>query len=194
MSLSTFNITENRGAKKMQPQLVRIFKRYLVPRFITSIYLYLKYRCIVSMKARVQLTDKITFGKGTVVKPYAIIQITRGEIHIGENCAISSFNHISSVESSIIIGDCVRVGPSVVIMGGRRNFEKKDMLIMNQGYTHNNIKIGNDVLIGASSVILDGCNIGDGAVIGAGSVVINNVSPYSIVAGIPARVIGNRAK
>ena len=52
--------------------------------------------------------------------------------------------------------------------------------------------IGNDVWIAAGAQILRGVTIGDGAVIGAGSVVKHNVEPYSIVAGIPARKIGQR--
>lgn len=48
--------------------------------------------------------------------------------------------------------------------------------------------IGNDVWIGANSVILGGVTVGDGAVIGAGSVVTKNVPPYAIVYGNPARM------
>jgi acetyltransferase-like isoleucine patch superfamily enzyme len=51
--------------------------------------------------------------------------------------------------------------------------------------------IGRDVLIGAGAVIFE-CTIGDGAVIGAGAVVSKDVAPYQIVAGVPARVIGER--
>jgi chloramphenicol O-acetyltransferase type B len=51
------------------------------------------------------------------------------------------------------------------------------------------VKIGNDVWIGAKSVIKDGVTIGDGAVIGAGAVVVKNVPPYAIVGGVPARII-----
>ncbi|WP_272492201.1 CatB-related O-acetyltransferase [Paracrocinitomix mangrovi] len=49
------------------------------------------------------------------------------------------------------------------------------------------INIGNDVWIGAGAIVLDGVTIGDGAVIAAGAVVINDVEPYSIVAGVPAK-------
>lgn len=49
--------------------------------------------------------------------------------------------------------------------------------------------IGNDVWIGANTVILGGLIVGDGAVVGAGSVVTKNVQPYAIVAGNPARVL-----
>lgn len=53
----------------------------------------------------------------------------------------------------------------------------------------NSIHIGNDVWIGTRAIILAGVHIGDGAIIGAGSVVTKDVPPYSIVAGVPARVI-----
>lgn len=52
--------------------------------------------------------------------------------------------------------------------------------------------IGNDVWIGMNSIIMPGVVIGDGAVIGANAVVTRNVDPYSIVGGVPARLIGKR--
>lgn len=54
------------------------------------------------------------------------------------------------------------------------------------------VKIGNDVWIGTGSQILLGVTIGDGAIIGAGSVVTKDVPPYSVVGGIPAKVIKKR--
>eukprot|EP01137_Pigoraptor_chileana_P010926 Opistho-2@61095 len=53
-------------------------------------------------------------------------------------------------------------------------------------------KIGNDVWIGYEAKIRAGVTIGDGAVIGMGSVVTNDVAPYSIVAGVPAKEIRKR--
>lgn len=52
--------------------------------------------------------------------------------------------------------------------------------------------IGNDVWIGANVVILPGVKIGDGAVLGSGAVVTKEVEPYSIVGGVPARIIKYR--
>jgi virginiamycin A acetyltransferase len=54
------------------------------------------------------------------------------------------------------------------------------------------IKIGNDVWIGQGALIMDNINIGDGAIIGAHSVVTENVEPYSIVIGVPAKIIRYR--
>ena len=55
-----------------------------------------------------------------------------------------------------------------------------------------NISIGNDVWIGARVTILDGVKIGDGAIIAAGAVVNQDVPPYAIVGGVPAKIIKMR--
>lgn len=54
------------------------------------------------------------------------------------------------------------------------------------------VTIGNDVWIGHRAVLLGGIKVGDGAIIGAGAVVTKNVEPYSVVAGVPARIIRKR--
>lgn len=51
------------------------------------------------------------------------------------------------------------------------------------------VRIGSDVLIGANVTVLDGVTIGDGAVLGAGAVVADDVPPYAIVGGVPAKII-----
>ena len=56
----------------------------------------------------------------------------------------------------------------------------------------NFVYIGNDVWIGANALILPGVRIGDGAIVGAGAIVSHDVSPYAIVAGVPARFIRYR--
>ncbi|EAR59932.1 CatB-related O-acetyltransferase [Neptuniibacter caesariensis] len=57
----------------------------------------------------------------------------------------------------------------------------------------NPLVIGNDVWIGANVTILPGCRIvGNGAVIGAGAVVTSDVEPFSVIAGNPAKEIGQR--
>jgi acetyltransferase-like isoleucine patch superfamily enzyme len=54
------------------------------------------------------------------------------------------------------------------------------------------VAVGNDVYIGMNVALLDGIVIGDGAVVGAGSVVTKNVQPYSVVGGVPAKLLKHR--
>lgn len=58
--------------------------------------------------------------------------------------------------------------------------------------TKGGIVIGDDVWICFGATVLDGVKVGQGAIIAAGSVVTKDVPPYSIVAGVPARVVSNR--
>lgn len=69
---------------------------------------------------------------------------------------------------------------------------RRDRLIREQPGDEHDVVIGNDVWIGAYGIVLPGVTIGDGAVIAAGSVVTKDVAPYTIVAGVPAKQIGQR--
>lgn len=62
------------------------------------------------------------------------------------------------------------------------------------GHSKGDVVIGNDVWIGYGVIILSGVTIGNGAVVAAGSVVTKNVEPYSIVGGVPAKLIRYRFK
>lgn len=57
---------------------------------------------------------------------------------------------------------------------------------------HNYVIVGNDVWVGANTVILPGVKIGDGAIVGAGSIVTHDIPPYAVAAGAPAKVIRYR--
>lgn len=73
--------------------------------------------------------------------------------------------------------------------------DPKDMALRNIApnarpiYSKGAIVIGDNVWIGEKAAILAGVTIGEGAIIGANAVVTKNIPPYSIAAGIPARII-----
>ena len=69
---------------------------------------------------------------------------------------------------------------------------KPEQPIMKQGVKREFVKIEDDCWIAANTVILAGVTIGKGSVIAAGSVVNKDVPPYSVVAGVPAKVIKSR--
>ncbi len=92
----------------------------------------------------------------------------------------------------IKIGDNVLIGPNVVIRAADHNFDNIDIPINMQGHRSGRIIIEDNVWIGANVTIIRDVTIGTGSVIGAGAVVTKDVPPYSIAAGVPARVIKSR--
>lgn len=54
------------------------------------------------------------------------------------------------------------------------------------------VTIGNDVWIGSRAMVIGDVTVGDGAIVGAGAVVVRDVAPYSVVVGVPARVVRER--
>lgn len=168
---------------------LRTLQRYLVPKPLASLLIWLRDRAVVSLSARVQFTGLVRFGRGSVVKPLSIVQTSGGHIRFGSHCAIGSFNHIAAGQADVVAGDFVRTGPHVTMIATTREYRRRDQLIVEQGYADKGIRIGNDVLIGAGAVLVDGCEIGDGAVVGVHSVVVGKVPPYAVVFGSPAKVI-----
>ena len=169
------------------------FRRHLVPGFVTSLYHFLHSRALVSLLARVQLGNEVSFGRGTVVKSFAVVQSSGGKVRFGRQCAISSFTHVSTGSGNVIAGDYVRIAPNCTLVGGTKEVHARGILIKDQPESEaRGLWIGDDVLIGAGVVVLPGSRIERGAVIGAGSVVSGTVPEYAIVAGVPAKVIGKR--
>jgi acetyltransferase-like isoleucine patch superfamily enzyme/acyl carrier protein len=83
------------------------------------------------------------------------------------------------------------------VLGGRHRTDAVTTHLMQlpasePGPPQGDIVVGSDVWIAANALILSGVTIGDGAVIGAGSVVVNDVPPYGMVLGNPARIFGKR--
>lgn len=107
------------------------------------------------------------------------------------NCEVGAF---TSIANNVKIGGVRHpmewASMSPVFYSGRDSVKRK----FSNHSRGNDIKtiIGNDVWIGENALIKSGVFIGDGAVIGMGSVVINDVAPYAIVAGCPAKVIRKR--
>jgi acetyltransferase-like isoleucine patch superfamily enzyme len=114
--------------------------------------------------------------------------ITLGNnVRITMNCCIWAEKN-----SKIIIGNNVLMGPGVKIFSGNHGTELNNIPMVFQERKEADITIGNDVWIGANSIITSGVTIGDGAIVAAGSVVTKNVLKYHIVGGVPAKMIKKR--
>ena len=116
-----------------------------------------------------------------------------GEIILKDNIKLN-INVVlnSSIGGKIIIGKNSLIGPNVIMRTANHNFERIDSKINSQGHNFGNIIIDEDVWIGANSIILGDVKIGKGAIIGAGSLVNKDVDSYSIVGGVPAKLIKKR--
>lgn len=105
-------------------------------------------------------------------------------VGLGVNCQI---------QRPCQIGDEVLMGPDVRIYTMNHRADRTDVPIGMQGMTEKRkVTIGNDVWIGERAIIMPGVTIGDGSIIAANAVVTKDVPPYSIVGGVPARILKSR--
>lgn len=165
------------------------------------------------------LDKKSKIGSGVVMKgltAYGLLEIgdntkitdsvsiqAKQKVQIGRYTSINGPNtDIINYFNEVYIGSFTSIARSVSIQEFNHNINTLSTYHMhhnifdspreNDIYSNGSICIGNDVWIGAQCVILSGATIGDGAVVAANSVVRGEVRPYSIVAGSPAKAIGQR--
>ncbi len=136
--------------------------------------------------------DRVTIGKHAIIRPTNIYGSAIGEgLKIGNNSSIGPYSYIGC-SGFIEIGDNVMMSPRVSIYAENHLFDDPELSIKEQGVKREFVKIEDDCWIAANTVILAGVTIGRGSVIAAGSVVTKDVPPYSIVGGVPAKVIKSR--
>jgi acetyltransferase-like isoleucine patch superfamily enzyme len=109
------------------------------------------------------------------------------DCHVGERCYLWA----GDSTGRIVIGDFVSLAPEVFITASDYKFETGKPF-RQQPKNERDIRIGNDVWLGARVVVTAGVTIGDGCIVGAGAVVTRDLPAGSIAAGVPARVIGKR--
>ena len=145
--------------------------------------------------------DKIRIGKGTHIRGGLLIFNYGGEIIIGNNCYIGDHSRIWSGEK-VVIGNFVQVSHNVNIidttaheMDAQLRAERYVDLINNGPWKNKGSVVTSPVMIGDYAwlsfnvSILRGVVIGEGAIIGANSVVTNDIPPYTLAVGNPAKVI-----
>ncbi|MHC4268251.1 MAG: acyltransferase [Planctomycetota bacterium] len=173
-------------------KLKKIVRRFLVPSFLVTIIYYLRFRCVVSPKAEVELSPLLTVGRKTQIGSFCKIKATDGPLTIGSNVSIGTCCFISADKKGVEIGDYSLIGSNVAIIGNDYKYDKLDVPICMQEKTSKGIKIGNNVWIGANTTILDGATIGHNVIISPNSVVSRKVPDNTIIQGNPAKVIFTR--
>lgn len=130
--------------------------------------------------------NQFTLGDCSVIEDFCCINNAVGDLHIGHHSRVGLHN---TIIGPVSIGNHVNLAQGVVVSGLNHNFQDPTKRIDEQGVSTSQITIGDDVWIGANSVITAGVTIGTHCVIAAGSVVTNDVPDNTLVAGCPARVI-----
>ena len=141
----------------------------------------------------VDIGNNFTLGKYAIIECTGVLRDVGNSLKIGNNVGVNHYCFIG-VRGNITIGDNVIFGPRVNVFSENHIFNSLDVPIKNQGVEKKDTIIGNDVWIGASVSIMPGVKIGNGCVIAAGSVVTKDVPDFSVIAGVPAKIIKNRKK
>ncbi len=118
-------------------------------------------------------------------------------LHLGRNAVVEIGDDVGmsgctiTAKERISIGDRVLLGTGVIITDNDAHPIHPDKRNDYSCVRKAPVRIGDDVFVGARAMILKGVTIGEGAVVGAAAVVTRSVPAYAIVAGNPARVIGD---
>lgn len=137
----------------------------------------------------------IRIGANSTVAPGVILQ---GNVDIGANSSVQAgtiligYGDREKREGLITIGDHVRIAPFVQMIAGNHNFGDVTRPIAKQGLTPAPITIEDDVWVAGRVIITAGTRIGHGSILAAGTVVTKDVAPFSIMAGIPAKLLRRR--
>ena len=150
-------------------------------------------RVVVEEDCRVDRPWGVTIGERSRLERGVWLKLVSdaARVQIGNFSFVGAATEFD-IRNSLVIGNHTVIAPGCFLTDhdhgialGRR--------IDEQPCVEAPVTIGSDVWIGAGVCILRGVTIGDGVVVGAGAVVRHDVSPYDVVAGVPAKVIGNRS-
>lgn len=143
--------------------------------------------------------ESFVIGAETLIGRCCVVQAKAGSLRIGEHCVLGTHSQIVGT-NGVTIGRDVMTGPQCYFGGSRHGTARTlqdgspaPPMIDQPTYSRGPITVGDDVWIGAGAAVMEGVSIGTGAVIGAGAVVTKDVPAYAIVAGVPARIVGERA-
>jgi len=115
-----------------------------------------------------------------------------GQIHIGDQSHVDQGSVLYG-QGGITIGPGCAIAAGVKIYSQSNQYRADPMLpVFKQPVLYKPVIIGANVWIGANAVLLPGVEIGEGAVIGAGAIVKGKVPAFAILAGNPAKIIGQR--
>lgn len=176
------NITFGRNITLRHPKKIRIGNNTVI-----DDYAVLDAKGKINEKFNIDIGNNIILGRNTT------LSCKGGSISIGNNTNIGINTAIYS-GSSVKIGNNILIAASCYIFGdGPHRSDRTDIPIIQQGQVPSRgITIEDGVWLGADVKILDGVTVGRDSIIGAGAVVTEDIPPFSIALGTPAKVIKKR--
>ncbi len=139
----------------------------------------------------VVLGDNVSIARFTIIRMTGVITKLGRGFEIGANSNLGHYNYVGA-SGGVRIGRNVLIGQRVSFHAENHVFDRTDISIKAQGVTQQGIIVEDDCWLGSGAIVLDGVTIGRGSVVAAGSVVTRDVAPYSVVGGVPARLIRSR--
>jgi len=141
----------------------------------------------VAPDARI-FTETLVMGPRSWIASHALV---RGEIRMGADCTVNPYACLSG---RVTLGDGVRIASLATLVGFNHRSDDPELPVYRQGVETRGITVGDDVWIGANAVLVDGVTIGSHSIVAAGAVVSRDVPPWSVVGGVPARVLRDRRR
>lgn len=186
-------------------------KKTLVDGFIRRIRSRIQNFNQISVEKRGLISPTCIFRGVTISGQVEIGEGTRiiGGVHIAGKVRIGCYASINGPNTDLLskinwikVGNFSSIARNVSIQEYNHHSERPTTFFMQKNVfgepletdisSRGDIVIGNDVWIGTKVTILSGITIGDGAIVAANSVVTNNIPPFAIVGGCPARIIKYR--
>jgi len=147
--------------------------------------------CVIDAKG--ENNTGIIIGDNVFISRNTIISCKEGDIRIGNDANIGT-NCLIHSETSVTIGNYALIAAyCYIVAGGSHHFDNTEVpIILQPSISKGGVVIQDDVWLGAGVKVLDGSSIDQGVIVGAGAVVNGDLPPYSVAAGIPAKVIKKR--
>ena len=132
--------------------------------------------------------ETFDIGNGVFIGEQAVIQgRAEGRCSIGDHVWIGPQAYFDA--RNLVIEEYVGWGPGAKVLGSTHTGMPADVPVIQTDLEIRSVRIGAWADIGVNAVILPGVTVGKGAIVGAGAVVTEDVAPFAIVAGVPARFL-----
>ena len=138
----------------------------------------------------VVLGDSVSIGAYSLIRSSTAMNLGAG-ISIGRNSSCDAYSFFGA-GGLITIGENVIMGEHVSFHAETHNHGRIDVPIRSQGVTPQPITIEDDCWIGANVTFLGGAYVASGSIVGAGAVINKRHPPFSVIVGVPGRVMRSR--